>query len=631
VQTRPAELRLRLHGAFRAFLERRRAWLAIVLVALALVSPSLAGGLVADDYVLALLARVREPIAGFRGAPLDLFVFLTGDPRTTHAMIDAGAIPWTTGAETKIHFFRPLASLTHWLDFRVWQVPPWAMHLHSLAWFALALAAVRATYARLLTPAWIATLAFLIYAIDDAHAGTVEWISNRNAWMALAFGLPSLVFHHRARTDPSRRARAAFAVLAALSLSLGLACAESGIGACAYLLAYAIHRDDAPWQRRAASLVPYGAVLVAWRVTSTALGFGTYGAALYLDPAARPLAFLRHLPERTLSLLAGQLAFPFAELYGFADFRGASWVLGTRLLALALVAVVVLAALPRLRRDPTLRMFASGGLLATVPVAATFPADRLLVWVSVGAAPLVAALVARVGEASPSRFARTVRGAVVVVHLVLAPLLTPFRARSWAPIAAALDRAEASIPKDDEGGGRDVVLLNPAGDFLVGYARVMRTVRGTPMPSRLRWLATTTDPLRVTRVDDNTLRLEPERGFLANVTDRMLRDPAQIPFRAGDSVALAGMQLEVVRVLDDGRPAIVLARFDASLDDPRFRFMRFERGAFVPVVLPAVGEAMTVPGTSLFDTIYGSFGGNAESDGSGRGASRARVGAPREG
>ena len=54
-----------------------------------------------------------------------------------------------------------------------------------------------------------AGLALLMYAIDEAHAATVVWISNRNAVLAAALGFGALLLHDRAARDGDRRARVA--------------------------------------------------------------------------------------------------------------------------------------------------------------------------------------------------------------------------------------------------------------------------------------------------------------------------------------------------------------------------------------------------------------------------------------
>ena len=123
-----------------------------------------------DDYVLGLIARSRGGPLGLVRSPLDLFTFTTGNPASNHRLMDVGLmLPWWTDPELKIAFFRPVSSLTHWLDERLWPSSPVLMHLHSLAWFGVLLVAAAAAYRRLEGGARAVGLAFLLYAFDATH------------------------------------------------------------------------------------------------------------------------------------------------------------------------------------------------------------------------------------------------------------------------------------------------------------------------------------------------------------------------------------------------------------------------------------------------------------------------------
>ena len=60
-------------------------------------------------------------------------------------------------------------------------------------------------YRRILGPTWVAGLAALLYAIDEAHAAPAAYIANRNALIATCFGVLCLLCFARARQERWRR------------------------------------------------------------------------------------------------------------------------------------------------------------------------------------------------------------------------------------------------------------------------------------------------------------------------------------------------------------------------------------------------------------------------------------------
>ena len=117
--------------------------LAAVLATL-LVAPSLFAGLAFDDFFQKLRAQGKD---AFGHHPLDIFTFCWGPADVAKAQ-ETGMFPWFTQPHTRLAFFRPLASLTHYLDYTLWPHATWLMHLQNLAWYATAVALVAALYRR---------------------------------------------------------------------------------------------------------------------------------------------------------------------------------------------------------------------------------------------------------------------------------------------------------------------------------------------------------------------------------------------------------------------------------------------------------------------------------------------------
>lgn len=88
---------------------------ALAALAMAMVVPSLAVGLQFDDY---LLRRTILAAPDFSAAINRPFVFMDGNPDHTRRLMDSGAFPWWALPDGQVAFWRPLAALTHWIDFR---------------------------------------------------------------------------------------------------------------------------------------------------------------------------------------------------------------------------------------------------------------------------------------------------------------------------------------------------------------------------------------------------------------------------------------------------------------------------------------------------------------------------------
>lgn len=538
------------------------------LLAVGLTAPSLAGGLAQDDWqqLLSVNPDPRLPIAP--AAPWDLFVFERGDRVAQQRALDAGLRPWWMVPGLRLAFWRPLSSLTHFVDYRLIPRAPWLMHAHSLLWFALAVAAVARLYRRLLGPTALAGVAALLYAIDDAHGLAVGWLANRNALIATGFGALCLHAHDRWGRDGWRPG----AWLAPLAFALGLAAGEATLGALAYLIAHLLFLDERP--RRWTALLPYVAIVVAWRLAYHAGGYGAWGSGFYLDPGREPGAFAAALVTRLPTLLVGLFALPPSEVLLAAP----------RALSVALLAggggLVVWIAV-RAPRDRLTRFWLTGCVLALVPMGATWPNDRLLFFPGIGAMAVVAALIR-----GPHRaLGITLFG----IHVALAALLLPVRSLSFRLLFGGVqDRAAATLPDDGE-----VLVLNAPLFTAPVMGMILRGAQGLPLPQRTVVLSTGLGAVAVARIDDRTLELAPEGGFLTDPMSIALRGPA-FPFAVGDQVALAGLRVTIAS-MKDGRPATVRFRFDAPLDDPTRRWVAWQGGGFARVGLPAVGATITIP------------------------------------
>jgi hypothetical protein len=573
------------NGIIRRALSGRWSPLVVIALALALAAPSLTTGFVADDWLQLLIAQgLQSRLPGLPKGALDLFSFAGHSVGGNQAAIDVGMFPWWADPEAKLAFFRPLSSLTHLLDWKLWPHSPVVMHAHNLLWFALTIAAASYVYRRFCGNAFTAGVATLLYAIDDAHGPALGWIANRNAMIAISLALPILVLHDRWRRDGWRPGL----WLGPALLGVALCAGESALAVVGYLVAHAICLDKGRLATRLLRLWPYLLVVVIWRAIYLHLGYGTSNSGIYFDPGHDPRAFWSAFPERALWLVAGQLSLPWSDL-------GVMWpYIGERAYHIAFVvatssaAFVIAFLIPQVRRDPIARFFALGAAFCIVPICSTFASDRLLWFVGIGAMALIAQFLTS-GPFSP--IGRIGFAVILIIHVVLAPPLLVNRSRSMDTVDLPLKRGDESLPRTPDTAHRTVVLVNPPADFYSGYLPIRRAAYDRPRPL-FRSLATGFDGVTVTRTDDHTLVVAPAKGFLFHISEHMLRSR---PIAPHATIHLTGLQIDILTMTPDGRPASARFRFDVPLSDPSLYFAKWVGQRYQPFELPAIGATVTLP------------------------------------
>lgn len=569
------------------FFEAIRARRIAMGVGLLLLLPSLFIGLSLDDYVL---LYYRRSDAILKRGPLDLFAF-----EHQHWIIDGAGLPWWSTEQSANRFLRPLSSLTHAIDAWLWPNTPWLMHAQSIAWFALCLVLAHRLYARLEGP-WVAGVATLFFSLEDVHGVPVSWIANRNAVMATAFGIATLIAHHRARQTRSLR----FSALATLLLACSVLSAELGVGTVGYLVAYALCLDEAPILRRVRSLLPALGVLVAYALVYRALGFGTRGLGSYHSPLAEPWEFVRFLPERLALLSASQLGGLYADLWFALSPERRSFML---VAAFAVVFVSAWFLWPTFKARQASRFWVIGALLSAVPTAATTPSDRLLMLVSLGGLAAVAAAIedawrnlpaGRAGGAASTSNERYRAGAACIataVHTVVSGLSLPLRPiEIWLPTYWN-DKVDRTLSRAPEIAGKTAIVVQVPTSMVIAQVPVRRIYRGIPRPKHLYWLLAALAPARVERPSPNVLRISPEGGFYNEDLERHYRG-LQSPLEAGDRVELSEMTVEVISLTPDGRPAVCDFHFRSSLESPKYDWFAWTDDGLIPFELPSLSGAI---------------------------------------
>ena len=605
----------RVLAQFAAVLADRRLPLFGALLAFALVLPSLRVGLSADDLLHRAVLTGSPMVRQIFPTAVSMFEFLDGDPQRTLRLIDDGVMPWWAFLEMKVAFWRPLTVATHWLDYRLWPDRPSLMHLQNMLWFAAFVLVTGLLYRRLAGPGIAAGLATLLFALDSGHALPAAWVANRSVIIAGVFGVCCLLAHDRWRRGRDRRAGA----IAACLLLLSLLTAEAGISTCAYLAAYALCLDHGPLRRRALTLLPAFLIVVVWRIAWTLTGHGIVGAGFYVDPVHDPAGFLVALVQRTPILLLAQFALLPGEIGMVLPERAVQVLWAVALL------VVVAAGLifrPALRRSPLARFWAVGMILALPPMCTTFPSDRMLYFISIGAmgflaeflvgtwSPLrrwmVGSSAAHAGASSrdeslprPGRLVRAIAWGLVILHLGFSPIVLAVRSRYPLGPESMLPEHLYQVDLDSSIEHRDLCVLNAPFPISASYLRLLRELQGLPGPRRLRVIAPALAPVRVGRPDACTLVVAPVGGFGDFVLGPLFRTPKR-PMHAGDRVDLTGLSIEVTRVQSNGMPAEAIFRFAVPLEDSSLYWLWWKDHRLVPWTPPAVGETIVLPAASEF-------------------------------
>jgi hypothetical protein len=602
----------------------RRWWpVALTVLAIAVSLPALQAGLLNDDYChrSALLgpsefldrlgpAGLAPGGSGRLGTALSE-QFVAVAPNANLRRLKAyGALPWWTCDDLRVAFWRPVSSFTHWLDYRLFPNTLPLMHLHSILWFAAAVLAVSLLYRRLIGVAWVATLGALLYVLADFSYFPTLWLANRNALLALFFGLLALILHDRYR----RRGGGYGLVAAAACLLLSVLSAEAGVATFAYLLAYEAVLRRERWAVRLRALVPFVVVIVGWRLIYNVLGYGADGGGFYLDPVREPVRYALAVFDRAPFFLGGQWLTVPPDLY--AIFSGVSKQLLWGTLALFTVAIPA-AVWPLLRADRRARFWLTGMYLSVLPVCATVPMSRALIFIAVGAFGLTAEFVGgwqRKADWVPKRGWQRVLVAVLVVATLTAHLPWAAVKRVTAPFVTT--SAERQMTRTMVIGTRqwshreDLVVVNAPNPAAFLYDPFRNACEGKTLPGAVRALAPAFGALEV-------LRTRPRRLVVRAVSRSLLDGPRHHglhfvffyqtlsavrgpdrPMQVGQRIVLPRLEVEVLRVDEHGLPVEAAFTFPVPLEDASLRWLYWDwpHRRYAAFHVPEVGATVVLAG-----------------------------------
>ena len=146
---------------------------------------------------------------------------------------------------------------------------------------------------------------------------------------------------------------------------------------------------------------------------------------------------------------------------------------------------------------------------------------------------------------------------------------------------------------------RTLVLVNPPLFFFAQQIPPVRFLNGQSVPGTLRMLAPGDQKVRLTRIDENSLKISTTDGWITSPFDDVFRGP-DVRMSPGDTIRLEGMRVEIVRTTPDGRPAEAIFLFNLPLESGQFYWMKWEDGGYVPFGLPPPGATVEISAFDFF-------------------------------
>ncbi len=383
-----------------------------------------------------------------------------------------------------------------------------------------------------------------------------------------------------------------------LCLILGLLSGESGLAVGAYLFSYTLFLDNGTFLRRFFAILPYGVIAGIWFYAYNRMGFGTFGSGMYIEPGQETLQFLIALLRRIPILIMGQFAMPPAFFYIALPQPWHNIIWGWALFLLAMLVIVLY---PLVKHNVTARFWALGMALSLIPICSTYPDNRLLFFVGIGAMGLLAQLITGLYENSEWLFSGkswrvltlALANFLFFIHLILAPILLPVATRFDKFFEPMVDRPANSLALRPDNPEQQVVLVNPPGAFFVYYTLIIRHVIGLPTSTFTRVLTTGDVPVKITSIDECTLEVHPEGGFMTAYQSYVVRGPAH-PMGAGQRVELTGMVAEILSVTKDHRPQKVRYSFLKPLNDTSLKFLKWNGKEYERFWPPVIGESISL-------------------------------------
>lgn len=551
-------------------LTTRRGPLYLAIVVLLFSLPALGLGLQTDDYFLA------------RDVACEGIVWTQWNSSSSTIKLarEIGLFAWWTNPEITVSFFRPLTSLTHWIDFTLWPRAPWIMHLVNVFLYIACVLVALLCYRRLLPIGTGAALAGLMFALDDSHALAVSWIASRNSLLALLGSLSALYFFIEARERNAHR----FVIASTLCVIAALGSGEAGVCSIALLTAYALTMVPGSVRKRFLSIAPQLVVLVVWVVVYLLSDSGLGGTSWY-----------RSIDRPVFAITQGLMDLPIAinSLFGFGFAQFSAFVPGNvfRLSMLPASLFLIWLVWPALRDfTANARFFLLALLFCLPPTFFVVPQERVYMSASFGSFGLISICISLTIE-RVSRLGVFKRRTLLTLHLLLAPLFFLF-ALGWQKSISAYTQVLADAVDHHP----ETVLVNSPIEILGLYIPPYLDYHRSECKRSeiLHQLYAGDSELWVERPDARTLRVTASLGWGYRPFERVFCALEDLP-RRGQKIELRNLTVQVVESTEDGRPRVVDFVFPTPLEHSERNWIVWRGKKPIPWTPPETGKRLRIP------------------------------------
>jgi hypothetical protein len=542
-----------------------------------------------DDYMQSVYAQGSDKLEaagllkGIKTGDINFFVnnqFNFFDPQTGNdvAMRNYGALPWWTKEQAMLHLWRPVSSLTHWLDYQLWPDSKRWMQAHNGFWMFASFLLVALMFKRLLPSRPVFIIALLVYALDISVAPVVGWIAARNSFLVISFLALTLFFFHHSFTCIKVYA------LAILCFILALLSAEAGIVVIAYLAAYVLFYPTSTLKQKIIRFLPFFLIMILWRWFYHAEGFGAFNIGQYIDPVRSPIIFmeqaLRQFPILFIEMATGidavEVLTPAPYLYALSI---GGWIF---------FCIFLFVVFRYAKQQGQLLFWFFAAIFSLMPGLLTYSSDpRVVIYAHIGFSVVVALLLVDVWKqyrllpSWPGRLRLFCIAPLFFLHIVvqfIAMALMNYAVLATNVLKPEVQYAQLYGFEKLIKPGDNVVIINHRDVFRLMYYPYIALLEEFPLPQTLRQINTAQTSMTVRKLSDNNYVIAPEGGFIFHPDDMQSLSPAQqqqamlagrtikyatffhdgdYRFSAGDKMALPEMELVISKVDGNSRPMLV--------------------------------------------------------------------------
>jgi hypothetical protein len=584
--------------------------LTVIALGLALRWPVLYTGFTVDDYAQLAMIHGDYPVPR---APLSLFTFSDGSVQENTRLREVGFFPWWTAPDLRLSLLRPLSSALMWFDAFFLGRDAFRYHLHSVFWWLAMQLALWQFFKRALS-GWPAVLALALLTLHPAHNVLLGWIANRNALVCTAFAVLGLTF----QLEAQRRAWRAGYWCAAAAYGVALLAGEYALATLAYGMCLTLVGPAAP-ERRVRAIAIWCGSLLAYVTVRAALGYGSSGSGMYLDPVHEPIAFVPQALQRYPVLMGDAVlavrsswwpgGFPWAAELADAGWLSRLWAVDLRPLRNLQVGIGVLACLVfasvlwcyvrgRRESERDVRFLGFGVPLALVPSLASLPESRLMVPALIGWFALLSqALWDRC--TAPERKTTAMPLAFLVLLGAFLPVWSTSDEVHGLPDFSQAVRRSIATPELDHAlaEGKYALLATSSDPTTSIYVPLVRRWHERPAPASCQLLMGGWGALQLTRINPRAFVLDRiNRAFTPQdvYASAFNRRPLFVNerFQSGELTA-------TVLDVQDGRAMRVLYELSEPLESSRYVLLMQTSRGLTPVAFPPAGQSRMIPAAAL--------------------------------